>query len=165
MAHKITMAIIGAATSTGTAIAKSMAASYYLILMDKAADKLTALQSEIKSADYDFVIDTLQCCKEASWEADVIVVAVDSDQLVPVAHKIKEVTTCKPVIHFTNSDDETAALQPLLPHANVVSVWLGKPTGESNNRDATLHGTNREAQEIARKILSKLGCVQVINKC
>lgn len=159
MAFKTTMAIIGAASHTGAAIAKSMAASYHLLLMDSTEQKLIELHKAIMEDKDDAAIDTLLCCKEASWEADAIVVAVDGVQLTSVAQKIKEVTTCKPVIHFTTDGCEAGVLQQMLPHANVVNVWLSRSvhaTGSIN--DAIVQGTNVEALEVARTILLKLGC-------
>ncbi len=103
------------------------------------------------------VVETIDCCKEASWQADVIIVAAPEERLIEIAEKIKPVTTCKPVLHFATA---TGALLPgLLPYANVVTIGLGAALSDDNSQlHAVLQGTDTEALTLAQSILHRLGC-------
>lgn len=156
MATRKNMAIIGATSAIGILIAESMATAYDVLLMDNSDDDLIALTSRIKLQQAAANIHSLACCREASWEADVIVVAAAPEQLPAIAEKIKEVTNRKPVIHFRPTDADAVLLQNLLPHANVVVVQFA-PTA-ANGRTQTvarIGGADTEALQITNEIIEK----------
>ena len=124
MATRKFLAIIGANSKIGTLLAERMAPTYDLLLMDNSSDELMALTNSISLQQPATNINSLACCREASWEADVIVVVAAMEQLPAIGEKIKEVTNRKPVIHFSPAGAATTTLQQLLPHANVVVVEL-----------------------------------------
>ena len=77
MAGVKTIAIIGASGNMGSAIAKSLSkkGNYRLLLMSSDLDKLVDVKSFIeKSSPYTEVF-TLSCARDASWEADIIILA------------------------------------------------------------------------------------------
>lgn len=151
------MAIIGAASETGNAVAKGMAKTYRLLLMDHSRNDLSAFEAELKQQQAD--VEVINCCKEASWEADVVVVAVEKALLPEVAVKLKEVTNCKPVVHFIDDATENDHLQQALPHANVVSIWLSQPLQTAGDAaGAFLKGSDEEALQIAKEIMTQVGC-------
>lgn len=155
MAYKRTLAIIGAATAVGSLIAKSIVAHYRLLLMDTTQPLLVLLQAEIQSINKTAEVDILPCCKNASWEADIIVVADDGEGLDELALKMNEVSNCKTVLHFTSRQDDINKLQQLLPNAQVVGILSGLPfTGA----DAFIHGTDKEAKETANAIVAAVAC-------
>ena len=79
MAHNKTIAIIGATGNVGSAIAKCLSVtSNRLLLMSNEADPLAQLISEIRLTSPTVEIESATCAKEASWEADIIVVATSS---------------------------------------------------------------------------------------
>ncbi len=159
MAYKKSLAIIGAATHTGAAVARSMFASYRLLLMDSSAEMLASLEQQILHLNKSAEVEAVLCSKEASWEADIIVVAVNKEQLQAVAEKVKDVTTCKPVVHFISDTGDTTDLQTLLPHAKVVDVWLSNPLNTTAEQtDAVVRGTDAEALATAQEILTQTGC-------
>ena len=81
MAHNKTIAIIGATGNVGSAIAKCLSAtSNRLLLMANEADHLAQLISEIELMSPTAEIESATCAKEASWEADIIVVAASSER-------------------------------------------------------------------------------------
>lgn len=158
MAYKNTIAIIGATTTSGAAIAKSISKNYRLLLMDVSLAQVEVLQSEIVEENADSEIEVLSCCKDASWEADIVVVVVDEEKLVEVASKIKEVTTCKPVIQFVGTDGNINQLQQLLPHAKVVAVVTEQSITDITFQNAFIHGEDEAAVEAAKELMIAIGC-------
>ena len=156
MATRKNMAIIGANSKIGTLLAERMAPTYDLLLMDSSSDELMALTNSIRLQQPATNINSLACCREASWEADVIVVAAAMEQLPAIAEKIKEVTNRKPVIHFSPAGAATTTLQELLPHANVVVAEV--ETAASTDRlQKVVHlaGVDKEALKVASEILAR----------
>ena len=125
MTHKYTVAIIGASGSLGNLIAKDLSEYYRLLLMDDNQSGLNALQSELLELNSSNEVDVLDCCKDASWEADIIVIAVSVDKQSEIAIKIKEVATQKVVISISPQIIPELDLQTLLPHSKVISFFIG----------------------------------------
>ena len=125
MTHKYTVAIIGASGSLGILIAKDLSEYYRLLLMDDNQSGLNALQSELLESNSSNEVDVLDCCKDASWEADIIVIAVSVDKQSEIAIKIKEVATQKVVISISPQIIPELDLQTLLPHSKVISFFIG----------------------------------------
>ena len=156
MAIRKNMAIIGANSKIGTLLAERMAPTYDLLLMDSSSDELMALTNSIRLQQPATNINSLACCREASWEADVIVVAAAMEQLPAIAEKIKEVTNRKPVIHFSPAGAATTTLQQLLPHANVVVVELEAAASTDRlQKVVRLGGVDKEALKLAGEILAR----------
>ena len=125
MTHKYTVAIIGALGSLGILIAKDLSEYYRLLLMDDDQSGLNALQSELLELNSSNEVDVLDCCKDASWEADIIVIAVSVDKQSEIGIKIKEVATQKVVISISPQIIPELDLQTLLPHSKVISFFIG----------------------------------------
>ena len=156
MATRKNMAIIGANSTIGTLLAERMAPTYDLLLMDSNSDELIALTNSIRLQQPATNINSLACCREASWEADVIVVAAAMEQLPAIAEKIKEVTNRKPVINFSPAGAATTTLQQLLPHANVVVVELEAAASTDRlQKVVRLRGVDKEALKLAGEILAR----------
>lgn len=153
MAYKNTVAIIGATTAVGILIARSIAANYRLLLMDTNQPQLDLLQAGILAVDKTAEVDILHCCKNASWEADIIVVADDGQGLDELAVKMHEVSNCKTVLHFTSDPDHQGKLQQHLPHAKVVSIVSGQLFTDA---DALMHGADEEAKKTAMTIVAAM---------
>lgn len=159
MAYKNTVAIIGATTKTGARIAKSIVADYRLLLMDVAQPQLDLLQSDLVEVQKNAEVEVVNCCKDASWEADIIVVAIDELGLDDIAEKMKVVSNGKIVVHFTLKESMPDRLQHLLPYAKVATVLLSNSTSETqNDHNAFIHGKDREAIELANDLLKIMGC-------
>ena len=156
MATRKIMAIIGANSKIGTLLAERMAPTYDLLLMDSSSDELMELTNSIRLQQPNTNINSLACCREASWEADVIVVVAAMEQLPAIAEKIKEVTNRKPVIHFSPAGAATTTLQELLPHANVVVVELEAAASTDRlQKVVRLGGVDKEALKLAGEILAR----------
>jgi len=165
MAVKNTVAIIGATTTTGAFIAKGISnGPYRLLLMDCAIDALDALQSDITSVNADVEIDAVQCCKDASWEADIIVVAVAADELEDTARKMQEVATCKTVISITAAENAPGNLQKLLPYSRVINVAVAGNILFDKDISLFIEGNSEEAINTAVEMIKIIDLPYNVNK-
>lgn len=179
MATVKTIAIIGASGQTGSAIAKSLSKTddCRLLLMSHKPGKLVELKSVIeKSSPYTEVF-ILSCARDASWEADIIILAAPYEVQKEIAVKIREVSTGKIVISvssplndshngFVAQTDISAAeeLQRLLPDAKVVKMFntafaAGFTTSVFNGKraDAFIAGNNGDAIKTVSEIVEIAG--------
>jgi 8-hydroxy-5-deazaflavin:NADPH oxidoreductase len=134
---KTTVAIIGATGKMGKGLSHNLASNgYRLLLMGRDAEKTDELRNEILSSHAGAEVEALNCSMEASWEADIIIPAVNYDQQKELASNIREVVTGKIVINLVNPfneamdglltrSDKSAAeeMQELLPHSKVVKAF------------------------------------------
>jgi predicted dinucleotide-binding enzyme len=170
------IAIIGATGELGTVLAEKMSATraYRLLLMDNDTQKLESLQKEISNITPDADMECISCSKEASWEADLIVMAVADDSAKEVVEKIREVSTGKTVISISGIVHEkgkvnngisagmgAAELQLLLPNSKVVKAlhWAfdHEPAIEEKIIDTFITGFDREALQNASQLLQQAG--------
>jgi 8-hydroxy-5-deazaflavin:NADPH oxidoreductase len=134
---KKTIAIIGAAGNMGSGIARNLAkAGHRILLAGRNQSSLNDLLATIKAATPKADVEVLDCSKEASWEADIIVPAVPYLEQAAVAIRIKDVVTGKIVISIANPLNETydglvteattsaaEELAKLLPHSKIVKAF------------------------------------------
>jgi predicted dinucleotide-binding enzyme len=169
MTRKNTIAIIGATGDTGRWIAKAVLVNpCRLLLMDDTINELEILQQELKELKKDVETDILHCSKDASWEADVIIIAVAAEELAIVAEKIRDVAVCKTIICITASEnDKSEELQVLLPHSKVASVFLEQDFKQqfinTDENFAIIEGMHEEAIQTSSALLQPLGFYTIIN--
>lgn len=132
-----TITIIGATGNMGSAISKSLAKeNYSLLLCSTEQDKARSLAEEIKILNPSAEVESLDCSHTASWEADIIILAVPYHAEGEIASKIKDVANQKIVISIANPMNETfdglvtpadssaaEELQKLLPNSKVVKAF------------------------------------------
>jgi 8-hydroxy-5-deazaflavin:NADPH oxidoreductase len=178
MAQNKTIAIIGATGIAGSTIAKCLSVtSNRLLLMANEPDQLALLLSEIKVTHPQAEIESVTCAKEASWEADIIIVATSTIEGKEIAERIREVAIGKIVIsisqpingHFniiTSPSNTSVAeeLQQLLPHSKVVKTFntaiaLDRlvPKGICDFADAFIAGNNGAAVEVVAELVKSAG--------
>jgi len=178
MNTKQTIAIIGATGNMGTAISKSLSkGNYRLLLKSNDQDKLNKLVNEVKSTNRDADVEAIVCPAEASWEADIIVLAVPYEAEKEIAEKIKEVANQKVVISIANplnqtydglvtAPDSSAAeeLQKLLPGSKVVKAFnttfatdFSSPVIDGKQVDAFIAGNDDDALETVKDMVSTAG--------
>jgi NADPH-dependent F420 reductase len=177
MATKKTIAIVGATGNMGSAIAKSLSknSDYRLLLMANNKDKLVDLKSTLVKSGAE--ADALSCVKEASWEADIIIVATPYEAEKEVAERIREVATGKIVISISNplskayndlvtSPDTSAAeeLQKMLPNSKVVKAFnttfaadFTTPVIDGKTTDAFIAGNNDDALQTVSALVKTVG--------
>lgn len=179
MASIKTIAIVGATGNMGSAIAKNLAPAgiYRLLLMSNDQQKLVELKSALQKSGSKTEIFTIGCAREASWEADIIIVATPYASEREVADKIREVTTGKIVISISNpldaqfgdlvtSPNTSAAeeLQKMLPESKVVKTFnttfaadFITPIIDGKTADAFIAGNNGDAIEAVTEIVKTSG--------
>lgn len=180
MKSRETIAIIGATGTVGAAIAGRLSqANYSLILMSKDTEKLEALVESLQVTDANAFIDSGNCPKEVSWQADIIIVAAPDEASNAVAEKIRDVATGKVVIsvsdqlntvrtHAGRVPDASAAeeLQRLLPYSKVVkafnAVFTGSPFTTGVKSDVFIAANSGNALEVASKLLTSAGFNPVV---
>lgn len=174
MKTKEIVAIIGATGDVGASIARNLSMhSYRLILMSSDAEKLRLLKGDLFTSSKKAIIDSTDCAKECSWEADIIIIAPHDSTEREIAKKIKDVATGKIVISISDplsdtyidpaaSSNTSAAeeLQRLLPNSKVVKVFAADsnvPAIDGKKTDAFVAANNGYALEAVSKIIAAAG--------
>ncbi len=173
-----TIAIIGATGNMGSAIAESLSkGNNRLLLFANHQDKLDTLVEEIKAGQPTAEAEAYQCPTTASWEADIIILAVPYAAEKEIVEKIREVANQKIVISISNplnatyngmvtSADTSAAeeLQKLLPNSKVVKAFntvfatdFATPVIAGQQADAFLAGDDDEAVETVAALVGTAG--------
>lgn len=183
MQTKQTIAIIGATGNMGSAIAKSLAkADYRLLLMGREENKLKNLHQQIKLIKQEVDADWVLCPIDASWEADIVVLAVPYMVEKELASKIASVAVGKIVISISNPitpdftgllvSNHTSAgeeLQQTLPHSKVIKAFnttfaanFGQPVFSGNTADCFLAGNDEEALQQTILLVEAVGFKPII---
>lgn len=178
MKTKQTIAIIGAAGNMGSAISRSLSkGNYRLLLQANKQGEAQALSAQIKNTYPSADVEEIDCKVQASWEADIIILAVPFEAEKEVAEKIREMANQKIVISITNplnsiynglvtSLDTSAAeeLQKLLPNSKVVKAFnttfaanFSTPVINSTQADAFIAGNDDEAMQTVVELVSEAG--------
>lgn len=149
MPAKQTIAVIGAASAEGRAVLVHLLPSEHrLLLMDEAAEKLPGLQQQLQQQRR-CETETEPCCREACWEADVIVLAKAHPTLAGTLQKIKDVATTKIVVClWQNNPLEEEEMKQHLPHSKIVFLQL--PAGATTQ--PMISGENKSAVETVRNL-------------
>lgn len=178
MKTKQTIAVIGASGNMGSAISKSLAkGNYRLLLFSENESKVQPVLDDIKKSYPSADVEITDCSKQASWEADIIILAVPHNAEKGIAEKIGEVSNQKIVISIANPlnesfdglttpPDTSAAeeLQKLLPNAKVVKTFnttfaadFASPFIDGKQVDAFIAGNDAEALETATELVTVAG--------
>lgn len=178
MRTKQTIAVIGATGKMGAAIVKSLAGgNYRLLLFSHNKSELKDLQKAINTATPGADVEPINCSYAASWEADVIIVAVPFKAEKEVADKIRDVANQKIVISIANPLNETydalvttpdtsaaEELQKLLPNSKVVKAFnttfaadFAQPVIDGKQVDAFITGNDSDALETVKELVQTAG--------
>jgi hypothetical protein len=175
---KKTIAVIGATGNMGSGISYNLAkAGYRILLAGNNKLKLNDLVTKIKDITPGADVEILDCSKEASWEADVIIPAVSYEDQSEVALKIKDVVTGKIVISLSNplnatydglvTDPTTSAaeeLAKLLPYSKIVKAFntvfaadFSTPQIDGKIADVFVAGDDEEAVTSVTELVKDAG--------
>lgn len=178
MNTKQTIAVIGASGNMGSAIAKSLSkGNNKLLLFASEKEKVEAVVNNIKTSNASADVEALECPTNASWEADVIILAVPYQAEKEIAEKIREVANQKIVISIANPLNETynglvtapgtsaaEELQNLLPNSKVVKAFnttfaadFGTPVIDGKQVDAFVAGNDEEAVKTVSELVKTAG--------
>lgn len=183
MQTKQTIAIIGATGNMGSAIARSIAKGpYRLLLKASKQDELDALVNDIQSKNPSAEVESVICPTEASWEADIIILAVPYEAEKNIAPQIKDVASQKIVISIANPLNQnydglvtapgTSAaeeLQKLLANSKIVKAFnttfasdFSEPVINSTQVDAFVAGNDEEALQTVSELVATAGFNPII---
>ncbi len=178
MTTKQTIAVIGATGNMGSAIAKTLSkGNNRLLLLANNKYKVQSLADEITSSNSSADVEAYECPTNASWEADVIILAVPYQAEEEVAAKIKDVANTKIVISIANPLNETYSglltapdtsaaeeLQKLLPNSKVVKAFnttfaadFSTPVIDGRQVDAFIAGNDADALETVSALATTAG--------
>ncbi|MBM2841966.1 MAG: oxidoreductase [Bacteroidetes bacterium] len=121
----------------GSGLARNLAkAGHRILLAGQNQSKLNDLLVSITAATPEVDVEILDCSKEASWEADIVIPAVPYQVEKEVAARIKDVVTGKIVVSISNPLNQTydglvtepttsaaEELSKLLPYSKVVKAF------------------------------------------
>jgi NADPH-dependent F420 reductase len=183
MSTKQTIAIIGATGNMGSALAKTLSkGNNRLLLFANNQDKVKALVDEIKSTNKKADVEGIECPTNASWEADIIVMAVPYTAEKEIAMRIQEVANQKVVISIANPlnenydalvtpPDTSAAeeLQKLLPNSKVVKAFntvfatvFTTPVIDGKQVDVLIAGNDSNAMVTVSELVQTAGFNPVV---
>ena len=158
MPLKKTIAIVGATGKTGTQIANQlMQSDYRLLLVSNNKEQLDYLLKNITDKNPKAEIDSIECVKDGCWEADIIILAVPSQEEKMVAEMMKEVATQKIVVSIANVESEKVDLPHLLPYSRLVKVF------NIQSKEIFIGGDHEEANQEILAIFKNAGYDPVIN--
>ena len=159
-----TIAILGAADTYISYVAKRISKYYRVLLFDRNVLKLAEMHNQLLANDPFANIEKINCATDASWEADIIIIlnTYCLDSL--IIEKIKQVSTGKIVIVISErSNTELAsldnlALQQLLMHVKLIQVGITINNEKSDlENKLTLKGNDRAALETVSFLLTSVG--------
>jgi len=120
MATPRTIAILGACSKNGTMAAKKLAVHNRLLLVDENREGLLNVKENVLSEVKNAEVDIMECFQDTGWEADAIVLALQTTKDKEAFTLMKPYLTGKTVIVFScGKEDE---LNELLPHSKVVRI-------------------------------------------
>ena len=123
MSTKKTIAIIGALEEKGRKSVDQLAgAEVRLLLFYKESEDPIATQQELAAQYPELDAVWISCPIEASWEADIIVLAIPPEEQPSVIASIKDVVTGKPVIELDNEINSVRQLITSLPYSTILSA-------------------------------------------
>lgn len=133
MVMKKTIAIIGATEPTGKAATMQLAShpGVRFLLLSPDTTALASLTQTLHENFPGAEIEPMTCTREASWEADIILLTVPEAEEEMVAQLIKEVVTGKIVIHINETGTPSEILQQALPHSIIETLKPGELAGLS----------------------------------
>ena len=165
-----TIAIIGATEESGISLAKQLAERFSVLLFDEETEKLLILHDHMSRIKPLANVELMNCVREASWEADVIIVLGYCCTNIEIANTIQKFATGKIVILIAEEDYPISTLslfgnlQPLLPHSKLARVSRSKTRGNvALNKEICIESIDTEVREAVGHIFSDVGYAVVSN--
>ena len=161
-----TIVIIGTG-ATGKGIAANLAGSRYRVLLcGHDFPETSSFVEELQAAHRYYDIEALSCSFEASWEADIIILAISAAHQPEVAARIRKVANQKVVITISENGP---ALQQLLPYSKIVESFSGINAAtfqlsatEKREVACTVDSMDAEAVAPAAAVVTAVGFTPVV---
>ena len=104
---KNTVAIIGATTPKGIYLSKVIASnSNPIILIGDDVDSLQSVVTDLKSLFTNNDIQSFECAREASWEADIIIITTSKEDIQKYSGMIKDVVRLRIIKNIILKDTQ-----------------------------------------------------------
>lgn len=132
-AARCTIALLGAGSPAGAALARTFARTGHRVLLSDAdCARARKVHAEILREHPRADAESLDCARISCWEADVIAVVLPQAGLGDLLERVRDVATGKIVLMVGPSGRSTDQLATALPHSTIVrmSAVGGKPTAE-----------------------------------
>ncbi|GAB4021116.1 NAD(P)-binding domain-containing protein [Spirosoma koreense] len=173
---KPTLAILGMSPAGSDLAIRLTSQPYRLLLFDQDIQRAQALAAQLSGTNPLADLEAIDCQVNASWEADIIVLAVSEPARKQLIDRIREVATCKIVVSLTwASVGPTAAdsgfistivseeLQQCLPNSKVVTVVsASQSAADEKPADALLIGADAGALTTVSALVQAAGWAPVI---
>jgi predicted dinucleotide-binding enzyme len=112
-------------------------------------------------------IEAVECTYDATWEADLIILALPCEGEVEVADNIRTVANQKIVV----ATGDASTLQRLLPHSKIVQAFSDicdeaffQPAETRSKIFSVVHGEDPDAVETVRELVTKAGFLAEVDK-
>ena len=159
-----TIAILGAADTNISFVAKRIAKQYRILLFDKNATKLAEIHNQLLASNPFANIEKMNCATDASWEADIIIFSATYCLDSSIIEKIKQVSTGKIVIIICEQSNPEFApmdyltLQQLLKHVKLIQVGstINNTKTDLENK-LTIMGNDKSAIETVSFLFTLVG--------
>jgi NADPH-dependent F420 reductase len=183
MNTKQVVAVIGASGNMGSAIAKAISkGNYRVLLQSENLSKVQCVVDEIRKNNPGSDVDVVVHPMDASWEADIIILAIPYVAEKNVAQDISEVVNQKIVISVSNpvnasctalltSPCASAAeeLQNRLPYSKVIKAFnntsinsFSRPFVDGQKLDCFIAGNDEDALQSVYDLVKAAGFNPVI---
>ena len=159
-----TIAILGAADTNISFVAKRVSKHCRILLFDKNVLKLAELYNQLLASNPFANIEKMNCATNASWEADIIIFSVTCCLDNSIIEKIKQVSTGKIVIIIGEQSNTELApidylkLQQLLKHVKLINVCSSiNNTKTDLENKLTIKGNDKAALETVSFLFTSVG--------
>lgn len=153
MAVKKTIAIVGATEKKGRKLVNQFGGMpYRLVLVSNKINELEKLTNDISEKYPEAEIESLDCVKDGCWEADIIILAVPTEEIKKVAVMIKEVATQKIVVEISEKEKDINELRRILPYSKLVRI-----EGNFLSKEIIISGNDETVNEEIMKIFNQAG--------
>ncbi len=163
---KLTIAIFGATSPLGMALAKTLSKGpYRLLLLSDDTAMLRGLQSEIINYSWDTDAEAIRSLTDTQSKADVFILAGPYSKEAEIVRAIKEPAKGKIVISMANPEE----FQKLLPDSKVVEAFssisiadFGQPVFNGEQVNSFIAGNDESAVKIVDQLVRTAGFNPVI---
>lgn len=154
------IAVIGAGGENARLVVSRLASTNrQILMMDADAAKLDTFFQSLSALPVVAHIEILSCCREASWEADMIILSADIEDANAVMEKMREVARNKVVIILSeNGDHPFGSLTDALPFSRIVMVQMHLDANK-DHPSVLIEGTNCDATTSVAALFESIGLV------
>lgn len=156
---KQTIAIIGIKNIFGAAFARKLCeGNFRIVMFDENLAEARSVQESICKNNRNADVDIVDCKYMASWEADIIIIAMEDQELNNAAKKIVNVSTQKivAILSDVGTYEKLNEFEKMFPHSKV-SILI------PNEEGVALYSRDERSLETLQKMIRESGYETTIN--